>query len=96
MRVSLGPSALRDLMQIGEYLLRESPRAADAFSQEMDRVGERLSIFPDSGSPLQGSRVRFVMLSGFPYKVFYRRLSRTELRIMRVRHGRRRPLRVQS
>ena len=96
MLVSLGPSALRDIASIGEYLIGESPQAADAFSQEIRKITERLSTFPDSGSPIRGSIVRFVLLSGFEYKLFDRHVSRSELRIMRVRHGRRRPLRIET
>lgn len=33
-----------------------------------------------------------LMLSRFPYKLFYRRVSDIELRVLRIRHARRRPL----
>jgi plasmid stabilization system protein ParE len=96
MRVTLGLSALRDITSIGEDLLNASPQAANAFSEEIENIRERLTTFPDSGSPIEGTKVRFVVMSGFEYKLFYRPVSRDELRIMRVRHGRRRPLRIES
>jgi plasmid stabilization system protein ParE len=92
-RVSFGPAALRDLRDILAHLARESPRAASDFSATIASLWERLSDFPESGTPSTNEKHRFVMVSGFPYKVYYRPISRDELRVVRIRHARRRPLR---
>ncbi|NNM73164.1 type II toxin-antitoxin system RelE/ParE family toxin [Enterovirga aerilata] len=93
MGVSFGPAALRDLRSILAHLAHESPRAASEFSAAIIDLWERLSEFPDAGAPAGTRGHRFVMISGFPYKVFYRPIGQSELRVVRIRHARRRPLR---
>ncbi len=94
MRVSFGPAALRDLRSILAHLARESPRAGSDFAAGISSLWSRLSEFPDSGTLTRTGTHRFVMVSGFPYKVYYRPISHDELRIVRIRHARRRPLKL--
>lgn len=93
MRVSLGPAALYDIDRISRYLAGENPRAAALFLAEIRAVRERLAEFPDIGTPVGARPYRFLMLGRLPYKVFYRRASRNEVRIVRVRQARR-PLKL--
>jgi plasmid stabilization system protein ParE len=92
MRATFGRAALRDIDQIAAYLDGENPRVAALFLREVRAVRSRIAEFPDLGTRIPDRPYRFVMLTGLPYKVFYRRASRDEVRIVRVRHGRRRPL----
>lgn len=94
MPVTFGPAALADLRGVLAHLATESPRAASAFSAAISKMQSRLAEFPDSGSPIVGRPYRSVMLHGFPYKVLYRRLSGDEVRVVRIRHARRRPLKL--
>jgi plasmid stabilization system protein ParE len=94
MRVTFGPAALRDLKSVLAYLAAENPYAASMFSAAITDIRERLSHFPDAGTPLPGGKHRFAIVRGFPYKVYYRAVTREEVRILRIRHARRRPLKL--
>ncbi len=92
MRVTLGPAALRDVGRIAERLREESVRASPDFIDALEVLLGHIAEFPDSGKPTNKGRHRSLRVRGFPYLVFYRRLGANEVRILRVRHGRRRPL----
>jgi plasmid stabilization system protein ParE len=92
MRATFTPAAIRDLRQIRDYLMRENPAAAAAFADALSALTERLTAFPDSGRRTSRGITRFTALTAFPYQVFYRRLGGDEIRVLRVRHARRRPI----
>ena len=68
----------------GSGVDRESLRAA------VQRVLALLTRFPRLGQPVRGS-VRRMMLSRFPYCIYYRLLTPDTLRVLAVAHNRRRP-----
>lgn len=91
MKVTFGPAALRDIAQIASYLSQQGTGLVDRFVGEVEVIRERLADFPESGREID-VRWRMVVLQRFPYKLVYRRLGEDELRILRIRHARRRTL----
>jgi plasmid stabilization system protein ParE len=92
MRLVLAPAAFREATQIGLYLMQNNPAAAADFFDSLADMFDRLQRFPDSGRQVNRAGTRVAVVSGFPYQVFYRRVSQQEMRILRVRHASRRPL----
>ena len=92
-RVSFSAQALRDI----EFVLRHyhqvaSGQIASDFLEEIERLSALISSSPRMGSLTRRPDNYVLMLSRFPYKLFYRRVDDRELRILRIRHARRRPL----
>ena len=90
MRVSLHPDAEQDLLEAAAFYEREGSRAlAGRFVTKFKRDGALLAEQPDIGAPRSGGR-RGLAMNVFPYTVIYR-LAADELRILVVKHDRRRP-----
>jgi plasmid stabilization system protein ParE len=90
MRVSLHPDAEQDLLEAAAFYEREGSRALAArFVAEFKRVGVLLAAQPDIGAPRSRGR-RGLAMNVFPYTVIYR-VAEDELRILVVKHDRRRP-----
>ena len=91
MRVIWSPAALRQIEQIYRYIARSNPRAAADMVRRIIGVGDSLVNFPDRGRPVPQTRLREMTLA-YPYIIRYR-VAADHVRILRVRHGRRRPTR---
>jgi plasmid stabilization system protein ParE len=90
MRVSLHPDAEQDLLEAAAFYEREGSRALAArFIAEFKRVGTLLAAQPDIGTPRSQGR-RGLAMNVFPYTVIYR-VAEDELKILVVKHDRRRP-----
>jgi len=90
MKVVLHPGAEHDLQVAATFYEGEgSPALAARFVAEFKRVAELIRSHPQVGSPRANGR-RGVSMSVFPYTVIYRS-SETEVRILVVKHDRRRP-----
>jgi plasmid stabilization system protein ParE len=90
MRLTLQPQAEQDLAEAAAFYEREgSPTVAARFLKEFRRVSTLLQGFPDLGSPRNAGR-RGITMNVFPYTVIYRHLPE-EIRILVVKHDRRRP-----
>lgn len=86
----VGPEAALDLREARDHYSAVDPALGRALSEEFDRVVERLEMFPNSGTPVEGlSGLRRARLRRFPYSAFYRLADPHELRIVRVLHSRR-------
>jgi len=57
--------------------------------REILAAGDSLENFPNRGRPVPGSQLREMTLV-YPYVIRYR-IAADHVRILRVRHGRRRP-----
>ncbi|HJU16316.1 MAG TPA: type II toxin-antitoxin system RelE/ParE family toxin [Stellaceae bacterium] len=88
MRVVWSPSSLRDVHHIYNYIARFNPRAAEDLARELVAAGDSLTAFPYRGRAVPGTDLREWTLV-YPYIVRYR-IARSEVRILRVRHGMRR------
>ena len=84
------PIARRELEEAIDYYNAESQGLGSEFREEVQRVLALLTRFPRLGQPVRG-RVRRMMLSRFPYCIYYRLLAPDTLRVLAVAHNRRRP-----
>lgn len=80
-----------DLQEIGTYVDRDSPVAARRVLATIERHIALLCDFPDLGRWSGVQSVRIAPVPRLPYLIFYRRVG-DELRILRVRHSRRRAI----
>ncbi len=91
-KVRILRKAQDDLEEIQRYVARDRPAAADRLVDRLlDRI-ESLEDFPEAGVVPRDERLvvlRFRVLVEGEYLVFYR-LVRTQVRVYRVVHGRRR------
>jgi addiction module RelE/StbE family toxin len=93
MRVRYSPSALAQLERIHSYIARHNPRAAQKVIARIEDLCARLADFPGMGAETDNARVRVLPVVRYPYLIFYTILAEDdEVRILRVRHGRCRPL----
>ncbi|WP_431859360.1 type II toxin-antitoxin system RelE/ParE family toxin [Azospirillum sp.] len=83
------PAALRDINLIYTYVMAFNPGAAMHLAERLLSTGESLGELPERGRPI--GRGRRELLIVWPYIIRYR-IDGDEVRIMRVRHGRRMPL----
>jgi plasmid stabilization system protein ParE len=92
MRVSIHPDAAQDLFEAAAFYEREGSRALAArFVAEFKRLGALLAAQPDMGTPRgRGRGRRGLTMKVFPYTVIYR-VAEDELKILVVKHDRRRP-----
>lgn len=88
MRVVWSPSALQDILNIYHYVANYNPGAASALIDTLLNAGDSLAKFPRRGRPA-GDNLRELTVV-YPYIIRYEILG-TDVTILRVRHGMRRP-----
>ena len=86
----LHPAARWELEEANDHYYAERQGLGREFREEVQRVLALLTRFPRLGQPVRGS-VQRMMLSRFPYYIYYRLLESDNLRILAVAHNRRRP-----
>ena len=89
MEVIWSPAALRDIDHIYHYLAQFNPHAAENVAREILATGDSLESFPYRGRSVPGTQLREITLP-YPYIIRYR-VGADHVRILRVRHGARRP-----
>ncbi|HYU14021.1 MAG TPA: type II toxin-antitoxin system RelE/ParE family toxin [Stellaceae bacterium] len=89
MQVIWSPAALREISQIYHYIAQFNPHAAIKLAEELFTAGDSLVTFPSRGRPVPGTALRELTVV-YPYIIRYR-VADDHVRILRVRHGRRRP-----
>ena len=90
MTVILHPGAEQDLVEAASFYEREgSPTLAARFVNEFKRIAGLTSDHPDIGQ-IRGKGLRGITMAGFPYTVIYRHEA-TQIKILVVKHDRRRP-----
>lgn len=87
--VGFHPAALDDSTAAEGWYHERSDATAVAFVAELDRAVDRISETPERWPRHTHGTRRFV-LRRFPFTVIYR-VSATEVEIMALAHGRRRP-----
>jgi addiction module RelE/StbE family toxin len=86
--------ALDQLDQLYSFIEGHNPAAADRVNARIKRSIERLSRFPYSGRESAYPGIRVLPVVTYPYLVFYAVEEQArEVRILRIRHGARDPLR---
>ena len=90
MRVTLHPEAERDIEEAAEFYERQgSAVLAARFIFEFKNLTALLGQQPEIGSPRSAGR-RGLCMNVFPYTVIYR-ASADEIKILVVKHDRKRP-----
>jgi plasmid stabilization system protein ParE len=83
------PAALGDIARIYAYIAQFNPSAAETIARALLAAGDSLAAFPNRGRPVPGTALRDWPLV-YPYIIRYR-VAADHVRILRVRHGARRP-----
>lgn len=89
MEVIWTDTALADIESIYDYLVRFNPIAAASVVETLRDAGNGLISFPERGRPVGPKRRD--LTTEWPYVIHYR-IARERVIILRIRHGRRRPL----
>jgi toxin ParE1/3/4 len=87
-RVAWSPSALREIIDIYNYVANFNPRAASDLVDALLKTGDGLVNFTHKGRPV-GDNLR-ELTAVHPYIIRYEIVG-DEVTILRVRHGARRP-----
>jgi toxin ParE1/3/4 len=93
MKVRYSLQALLQLGEIHSHIAQHNPRAAKAVVARIEELCEKLGEFPGMGSITDHPGVRVLPVVRYPYLIFYRLIAEAdEVRVLRIRHGRRKPL----
>ncbi len=87
MKVSYSPAAIAQLDAIFAYIARDNSAAAARVVAAIEAAIQHLTYFPFSGRLTDEENVRMLVLSRYPYLIFYKVLSDDELRILRMMHA---------
>lgn len=90
MKVRLTREAQGDLTAILSFIHERSPSGARNVLAAFDRALEVLARHPEVGQLTDRPPVRLKLVSGFPYKIFYR-VKGDEIEVFHIRHAARRP-----
>jgi toxin ParE1/3/4 len=92
MNVVFSRLALAELDAILAYLKARSPKGAENVETRLKRVIQLIAEQPHASQGLASRRsVRRAPLVNYPYVIYYK-VAETEVTILRIRHGARRPL----
>ncbi len=93
MKVRYSRRALLQLEEIHSHIAQHNPRAARQVIERIEELCEKLGEFPGIGHRTGHAEVRALPVVRYPYVVFYTIMfDENEVRILRIRHGRRRAL----
>ena len=88
-RVDWSPRALRDLIAIYRTTAADNPRAAAEQAEHIIERAEALARLPRLGKASHWRGRRVLILTRYPYSIYYR-TARHGVRVLRVVHQRRR------
>ena len=95
MKVSYSRGALKQLDEIFSYIAHNSPAAATRLTERIERLARLLGQYPLMGRITSKQDIRIFGVPNYPYVIFYRIIAeRDEIRILRIRHTARRPMRA--
>ena len=93
MKVRYSGRALLQLDEIHRYITQFNPSAAAQVIARIEELCEKLGEFSGMGHKTEQTGVRVLPVVRYPYLIFYKIMpDEDEVRILRIRHGRRRPL----
>jgi plasmid stabilization system protein ParE len=88
-RARFHPDAAAELEEAAIFYEAAQVGLGRAFGLQVERVVDRIKVFPESGAPFGGA-ARAAIVRNFPFWVVYRVLD-TEVLILAIAHQRRRP-----
>jgi toxin ParE1/3/4 len=88
-RVIWSPAALREIERIYRYIAQFNPHAAANLATQILAAGDSLERLSLRGRAAPGGQLRELTII-YPYIIRYR-VAADHVRILRVRHGARRP-----
>ncbi|MDQ6526815.1 type II toxin-antitoxin system RelE/ParE family toxin [Nocardioides sp. LHD-245] len=89
MRIRLSALAVADIEEAVGHYDEQTPGLGTEFLEAIDRVVERLEMFPDGAPPVDGfPGVRRARVRRFPYGMFYT-VASNDVVVLRVLHARR-------
>ena len=91
MRLRYTLRAAAELNEVLDYIERQSPLGAHRVQARIQTIINLLMQHPSAGQPTSNGRLRRMVVSPYPYLIFYE-VARDEIIIHGVRHGARRPL----
>src|SRR4051794_13616209 len=83
--------ALRQIADILDYIEARSPQGADNVKRRLQAVIGLLAVHPEAGHATNKGAIRRVVVTPYPYVIFYRP-DAAGIVIHGVRHAARRPL----
>ncbi len=87
MNIGYTDRAVADLEAIADYLVQRSPQGARNVKAAIERTIDQLKHFPALGTRQTTEGVRKLVVSNYPYLVFYvADISADEVRILTVQH----------
>jgi addiction module RelE/StbE family toxin len=93
MKVRYSRRALEQIEEISRYITTHNPRAAKQVVARIEELCDRLGEFQGIGHMTDQPGTRVLPVVRYPYLIFYTIIAaHDEVRIARVRHGKRRPL----
>ena len=90
MKLRYTNTALRQIEQVLSYIRDHSPQGAVRVAKRTETVLAVLLDHPNAGQATSRPGVRRVVLTPYPYVIFYR-VTAAEIVVMRFRHTSRRP-----
>jgi len=97
-RVIISPEALVDVVRTAAWWREHRPAAPRLFQDDLDAALMLIGVHPEVGVRARSRRIgaaRVVQLQRSRYRVFYQVLQRTrEVLVVYLRHGSRRPLKL--
>ena len=91
MKVRYTRRALRQMADILDYIEARSPQGAANVNRRLQAVIELVADHPHAGRATDRGDIRRIVVSPYPYVIFYRSYA-AEIVIHGVRHAARRPL----
>jgi plasmid stabilization system protein ParE len=83
--------ALDDLRQIRSYIAERSPSGAERVRHHIVHTIDNLTDFPFLGKATDEPRVRILVMTKYPYLVFYS-VVKDKVVILHIRHAARQPI----
>ncbi|MBI5470669.1 type II toxin-antitoxin system RelE/ParE family toxin [Candidatus Kaiserbacteria bacterium] len=90
LKTRLSPRAVRDLTDIRNYLIKESPQGAESVRRAIERCVTAIGEFPGYGLETSNERVRVMPVSSYPYLVYFT-VEKETIVVVHVRHSSRMP-----
>lgn len=91
MKLRFTRTALKQIEQALSYIAERSPSGARRVSDRISATVDLVKHYPHAGQATSRKHVRRIVLTPYPYVIFYRHTA-TEVVVMRFRHAARKPL----